>query len=56
MLRIVKSDGEDVAEFSSIRKRIMETEYDNSDILLDALKVGQEIADLIIKLTDKENV
>jgi len=45
-----KVDGEDMAEFASIHRRIAETKYDSSDILLDAIKIGQKFADLIIDL------
>jgi len=44
-----KSDESYIAEFSSIDDRIITTEYDNSDMLLDALKFGQKLADLIIE-------
>lgn len=43
-----KCDGEDIAEFSSIHNRIMNTDYDDNNKLLEALKYGQRLADLIL--------
>lgn len=41
-------DGDEVAEFRSVNSRIVNTEYDSADILLQALMWGQQLADLII--------
>jgi len=48
-----KSEGEYIAEFHSVLSRIMETEYDNANILLEALKYGQKLADIILTSTKK---
>lgn len=47
-------DGEPMAEFQSVHDRIMTTEYDSPSILLEALKYGQKLADLIVE-SKKEN-
>ncbi len=44
-----KCDGINIAEFISVNGRIMEIEYDNANILLEALKFGQKMADLLIE-------
>ena len=45
---IRKCDGEDIAEFQSVHNRIIETDYDDAGKLLEALKYGQKLADIIL--------
>ena len=49
--KIIKSDGRNIAEFQSVGSRIMETNYDDPLILLEALKFGQKIADILVDIT-----
>jgi len=47
-------DGSPTAEFQSVHDRVMKTEYDTADLLLDALRFGQRLADLLIE-TEPDN-
>ena len=49
-----KVDGEYSPEFCGVGDRITTTEFDDAEILLEALKTGQEFADLIVKLKYRE--
>lgn len=42
-------DGSQMAEFRSVHDRIMTAEYDDARVLLEVLKFGQKLADLIIE-------
>ncbi len=42
-------DGEEIAEFKVLHDRVMKIEYDNDGILIEAMRYGQKLADLIIK-------
>ena len=44
-----KSDGEYIAELTSVGSRLMDIEYDSGFDLISALKYGQKLADLIIE-------
>lgn len=43
-------DGDKIAEFQSVQSRIIETEYDDPTILLEALKFGQKLADILLEV------
>lgn len=43
-----QSDGTCIAEFKSVHDRIMTTNFDEDYMLLEILKYGQRLADLII--------
>ena len=42
-------NGSQMAEFRSVHDRIMTAEYDDARVLLEVLKFGQKLADLIIE-------
>ena len=53
--KIRKIDGHPFPEFQSVHDRIMKTEYDDPQILLDALSFGQRLAELLIE-TEEETL
>ena len=47
---VVRSDGDYEGRFQVAGDRLMKIDYDDAEILLDALRIGQEFADLIVRL------
>ena len=53
---IKKEDGKYSAEFYGVGDRLATTKYDDAEILLEALRIGQKFADLIVELNPERNI